>query len=257
MDDKLSEQDAEQGQPLPAEVAELPTFKTMKPAKVSDKADLFCKWYALIHNGTAAYQRAGLRSTQPSRQVAKLMGREIIRTYIQALRTEILTGQAMGTVSPEWVTERYREIAQVRLPDLMVEDSVSGPRWKRLDELTDAQRAAIASIQLSTPKPRKSEDDSLPVPPSIVGYTLYPKPDALAALARFAGMNKDTVRHDHAHTVRGKVKGLFQFVAGNAPTSETVARLRARHGNAGARVIEHDSGVAEADQRTVRRLRGV
>lgn len=257
MNDTESDQTPEITDALPAEINELPEFKTTEPPKLKGKAALFCKWYALVGNGVIAYERAGLVSKKPARQAHKLLGREIVRAYVQALRTEIVTGQAMGRVSPEWVTERYRDIAAVRVADLMVHDPVAGPRWKELGELTEVERGAICEIILSQSKVKDDEGNVTLGPARITGYRLYPKPDALAALARFAGMNKDTVKHDHAHTVRGKVKGVFQFVAQSPATSETVARLRAKHGNAGARVIEHDTGAEVADPRELRKLRGV
>ena len=260
MHDNLSEHDAltpgELATVSPAEITTLPEFKTTPPAKLSDKVVLFCKWYALIGNAKLAYERSGHVSVRPAQQANKLMGREIVQAFVSALRGEILTGKAAGSVGPDWIKARYSEIAAVRLPDLMEHDEVEGPRWKGLSELTDVQRAAIASISLSHPKIKDKEGVTTLGPARITGYTLYPKPDALAALARFEGMNKDTVKHDHAHTVRGKVQGIFKFVAGHSDQSETVARLRKQHGRAGARVIEHDPTPSTPDVRPLRIRRG-
>jgi hypothetical protein len=195
----------------------------------------------------------------------KVRKREPVRAYIEALRLELETGQALGEVSPAWVAERYRAIAQVREADLVVEDPNTGPRWKQLSELTPIERAAIAKVSIRKAgqrrrKPRQSEQEAeqegeVLGRAEIDGYTLYPATEALNALARFAGMHRDQVRHDHA--IHGTVEGLFKFVAGREATSETCARLRAKHGSAGARIIEHKPHLEPADPRALRKLKGV
>jgi hypothetical protein len=243
----------------PADLDQLPEFATPEPAELDARSILFAKWYAVVQDKKIAYERAGGTGKYAGNHGLRMLRRMHVQAYVTALRNEIVTGKAMGTVSPEWVTQRYREIAQVRLPDLMVDDEIAGPRWKRLAELTDVQRAAICKIIVSRPKVKAAKDavavEIEIAKPMITGYEIYPKPEALAALARIAGMNKDKVLHDHAHAHR--VDGIFRFVAGRPQTSETVARLRAKHGRAGARVIEHDATPALADLRPLATLRGV
>jgi hypothetical protein len=130
-------------------------------------------------------------------------------------------------VTPEWIAERYRAIASVSAADLWIQEGDSR-RQKRPDELTEDEREAIAEIKIITPKNGKGE---------VAGeqqfqYRLHSRKDALDALSRMLGLNKALVEHEHRHDVRA----VFEFVARSEATSETVARLRAKHGTAGARV---------------------
>jgi hypothetical protein len=235
--------------------AELPGFVTPPPKGMKESIATFCKWYALTHNGSLAFERAGRSSRNPGTQASKMRKREDVRAYIAALEAELDNGRAFLNVSAEFVTQRYMAIAGVSITDLTYRDAVTGARcWRQPEDLTPIQRAAIKTIQIT--KPKAGKDEPL-LPAEISGYELYPATDALAALARIAGLNKDTVKHDHAHTVKGKVQGLFRFVAGREATSETTARLRARHGNAGARIIDHEPQDATAEPRALARLRGV
>lgn len=253
------------GGELPSEVTSLPAFKTPPPRGMREREARFCRWYVVVQNGTLAALRAGYSVKHADSMACKVRKREPVRAYIEALRLELETGQALGEVSPAWVAERYRAIAQVREADLIVEDPETGPRWKQLSELTPVERSAIAKVSIRRAgkrrrKPGQSEQEAeqegeVLGRAEIDGYTLYPATEALNALARFAGMHRDQVRHDHA--VHGSVKGLFQFVAGREATSETVARLRAKYGAAGARVIEHDSDTLAADPRALRKLKGI
>jgi hypothetical protein len=243
----------------PVEVGHLPPFKTPKPTGMSDQIATFCRWYAVVPNGALAYTKAGFSPRGANRQAYKVRRREPVRAYIAALQHELASGETVGTVTREWVTDRYRAMAEVKGTDYVTDDGQGSTRWKRPDELTEVQRAAVREVRLTRIKPVMREGVELePERLVICGYDLHATGDALLALRQLQGFDAaHTVKVDHQHQHSHKVAGLFRFVAGREGRSETVARLRARHGNAGARVIEHDPGPERADPRALRQLKGV
>jgi hypothetical protein len=227
---------------------------------MSDQVATFCRHYAVDPNGTRAAKLAGFTQSNAKHQAIRLRKRSTVQAFIAALQHELATGQTVGSVTREWVTDRYRAIAEVRGGDFvtLADDGVS-PRWKRLDELTEVQRLAVRSVRLRT-IPAESDESGYEITPArteIAGYDLLNPAEALMALRELDGMDRQLVKVQHDHRHRGQVSSIFRYVASQPATSETSARLRAQHGTGGARVIEHDEGPALADQRTVRPLKGV
>jgi hypothetical protein len=237
----------------------LPPFKTPRPVELNEQQATFCKWYALIGKGKEAALKAGYSLLNAKNQSTGLKKRETVRTYIRALQNELATGQTVGAVSREWVVDQYRGMAEVRGDQFTtVENGIT--RYKRPDELTEVQRLAVREVRIAHVKATYSKEGDLlsPAHDVVTGYDLYDAHDALVALRQLEGMDRQKVQVDHTHRHNHRVAGLFKFVAERQITSETTARLRARHGNAGARVIEHEPQAPMlADQRALRVLKGV
>lgn len=245
------------------------TFQTPTPPTIAGWHVDFCKWYALIGNGKLAYERCRGETGGSASSAHRLLRRVDIQAYVAALRAELAGSRALARVSSSNVTSRYNAIANVRHGDRFVRDPerAGGWRCRQWDELTRIEQAAVQRVHFGDePKRTKAKakvEDDAPDPETvwkreIIDYTLYAAPDALAALARLGGLNRDTVKHAHDHEHRGRVDGTFAFIAQNERTSETSARLRARHGTGGARIIDvTPQAPAIADQRPLRKLRGV
>lgn len=195
------------------------------------------------------------------------MRREDVRTYAESLRAEVHeSGTVLLPGSRDWIRARYISIASVSAADLITRDDDTGQlRWKTPDELTPAQRAAIADVQLATIGARSSSKSSRTdaaasgqvkdaltdgEPPAIVvtGYKLHSAAAALDALARVEGMHAPAPAQHH----RVSVRHVFEAVARSEATSETSARIRSAQASAGATI---EGEVAEV--RPLARLRGV
>jgi len=238
-------------------------LKTPPPIGLPDRFAIFCRTYVIERNAgkaavAAGYSQKGAHATANRIRNGVKYG-EKIRAYIAALELEAAGGGESslppGDYSPEWVRRRYAAIARVSPADLLIGDGSGGYRWKLPEELNEAERAAVCEILLEKPpklERQKNQDkapDVLLDPlPRVAGYKLHSSKDALDALARVQGMNKATVEHGGSVDIRA----LFRVADQSPERSETSARLRAQHGNAGARIID-----VTPDQRAVTRLRGV
>lgn len=242
-------------------------FKTDRPPNLSERFACFAEWHALDGNGKRAAERVGISSGQAAKRAVLWMRREDVRTYAESLRAEVHeSGTVLLPGSRDWIRARYISIASVSAADLITRDDDTGQlRWKTPDELTPAQRAAIADVQLSELRPRSSRnstrkggepepqvqnDRTLEAAPTIVvtGYKLHSAAAALDALARVEGMHAPAPAQRHQVNVRH----VFEAVARSEATSETSARIRSAHVPAGS-IIEGEA----AEVRPLRKLRGV
>jgi hypothetical protein len=196
---------------------------------------LFAEAYVLERQGSKAARAAGYSTKSARVQAHRLLRREPIRAYIDALKNALEAQHAeiatRPEVTPEWIRDRYCSIASVSAADFVTPDDAGRLRWKRPDELTADQRAAVAEIKVARPRRGESDDFGL----KIAGYKLYSARDATDALARISGMHRETVTHHHAVDVRA----VFELAARSEATSETSARLRAKHGHAGAPYLDY------------------
>ena len=209
-------------------------FSADPPLPLSPQHKLFAEAYVVEKQGSKAARAAGYSVKSARVQAHRLLRRENVRAYIEALKNALKAQRAeiasRPEVTPEWIAGRYRSIASVSAADFVTPDDAGRLRWKRPDELTADQRAAVAEIKVARPRRGESGDGGL----QIAAYRLHSSKDATDALARISGMHRETVTHHHAVDVRA----VFALVARSEATSETSARIRAKHGNAGARYLD-------------------
>lgn len=246
-------------------------FKVDRPPALPEHLAVFAEWYSLDPNGKRAAEKAGISEGTAGKRAVEWLRRDNVRAYLHALQSEIdATGTVLLPGSREWIRARYISIASVSAADLLTRDEITGQlRWKLPDELSPAQRAAIADVELRTIAPkstrkasrnstRENGDESGQVQRDatdaegarivVTGYKLHSAAAALDALAKVEGMMRpaDTAPREV------NVRHVFEAVARSEDTSETSARIRSAHGTAGA-VIEGEA----AEVRPLRRLRGV
>jgi Terminase small subunit len=209
-------------------------FSIDPPIPLSPQHKLFAEAYVLEKQGSKAARAAGYSVKSARVQAHRLLRREPIRAYINALKNALEVQRAevasRPEVTPEWIRDRYCSIASVSAADFVTPDDAGRLRWKRPDELTADQRVAVAEIKTERRGRKVNDEGGL----KIAGYKLHSSKDATDSLARIQGMGRETVTHHHAVDVRA----VFELAARSADTSETAARLRAKYGNAGARVVD-------------------
>ena len=204
------------------------TGRTAPRSNLSVRQRRFAEHYAIENNGAAAARAAGYSRESAKVTASRLLQRVDVRAYITTLQTERLAGRNAGNgpVTREWVTEKYRAIANANLADYLTADRRGGFRWKDPDELTAAQRDAVAAVKLE-PSRGKGGDGGL----RVAGYKLYPARPALAALERLGGVqNKVTIEGRHADKFSG-----FAFEVPTEPVSRTSERRSGRKSHTAAR----------------------
>jgi phage terminase small subunit len=144
-----------------------------------------------------------------------LLRREDIQAYLRDSAEKVALGAG---ATPDELTERYRDIADVTPLDFLIEEG-GEMRFKRPSELTAEQRYAVADLKVKTYKDRATGELR-----QSFEYRFEDRSRARDSLARIAGMFRDRVEVEHS----GQMQALFQFVASNPQTSETSARLRAK-----------------------------
>lgn len=209
-------------------------FAVDPPLPLNPKQMAFAECYVVEGKGSRAAIAAGYSPRSARLQAHRLLHREDVRAYIEALKNALEAQRAEAAsrpeITPEWIADRYRSIASVSAADFVTPDENGKLRWKQPDELTPDQRASVAEIKIER-RGRKFDDEG---GLKISGYKLYSAKEATDALARISGMHRETVTHHHAVDVRA----VFELAARSGATSETSARLRAKHGHAGARFID-------------------
>ena len=203
------------------------TFQTIPPPSLSMSAKRFAECYVIENNGAAAARAAGYSPRSAKVTASRLLARVDVRAYIATLKAEHPTGRNAGNgpVTREWVTEKYKAIANASLADYLTADPSGGFRWKDPDELTDAQRDAVAAVKLE-PSRGKGGAGGL----RVAGYKLYPARPALAALERLGAVqNKVAIAGRHADKLGG-----FAFVVPTEPVSRTSERRSRRKSHTAA-----------------------
>lgn len=186
-----------------------------------------CQWIAVGKSGREAAILAGYSEASAATTGPRVARNPASIAYIQALRAELADEDK---ASPANVLERYRLMGFTDSSSLLVRDGETGDwRYKRPDELTVGEKAAIKSIQIRTWKEKgKPAKKGKPAEPDrtvqTFEYTLHDQKAALDSMARVFGMNRDKVEHEHTH----RIEAMFKFIAENPQTSETLARINAR-----------------------------
>jgi phage terminase small subunit len=207
------------------------TFNSPLPNSLSERQRRFAEVYVLENNGAASARAAGYAHGSAKVAAARLLRRVDVQAYLQILRADLEAKRAEMRANPpvtaEWIAARYQAMASVSAADLWIREG-SSRRQKRPDELTDNERAAIASLKII---PAKLNKDGTTTEQQFQ-YRLYNQAAALKALSRLLGVDNNRPTRER----QCEDGPSFDFTVSSEATSETVARLRAKYGNAGARI---------------------
>ncbi|WP_430900493.1 MULTISPECIES: terminase small subunit [unclassified Paraflavitalea] len=145
------------------------------PKLQQERHESFAQYYSVHGNGTKAALEAGYSKKSAHAQATRLLKDAKIRLRISELKTQ--TFQKLE-VNREVV---LREITRVGLSDIRNYFNSDGT-IKPLDQLTDDQAAAIASIEFTLPKStgKKTSKQTL----TIASFKLSDKLKALEMLAK-------------------------------------------------------------------------
>jgi phage terminase small subunit len=166
------------------------TSKSSRPVSLKDSHRRFANCYVLEKSGAAAARAAGYAPRSAKVAASRLLRRKDVRAYIENLRAEFEAERAESEAHPpvtaEWIAARYQAIASVSAADLWIQEG-SSRRQKRPDELTENERAAIASLKIIPSK--RNKDGS--ISEQQFQYRLYSQAAALKALSRLLGVENN------------------------------------------------------------------
>lgn len=153
--------------------------KSLKTYGLNFKQIKWADYYFISMNATDAYKRSyGVDQTTAENGGSRLLRHPKVRLYLQE---KLKKRQAKSIVTLNKIENEYSKIAFSSLYDMFEEAETGQLQLKRGEKLSEEQKAAMQSIQLT-----KNRDGSISVK-----FKLYNKLDALNSLARMKGGFKD------------------------------------------------------------------
>ncbi len=206
-------------------------FRTPTPPGLNEKQAELCR--ILVRDNCSQREaaiRAGYEEKAASVVGGKVLGRELARSYVKALRAEVAEGT---TASAEHVTEKIRRSAMFTPLDFVTRDEETGlRRFKHPEELSPEQRDAVKDLRVFTSLNKATGEIE-----QRFEYVFDDRSKNRELLARVLGMLVE--KQEITHGGKVEVSGLFKFAASSPHTSETSARVKARMAGRGTgRVIE-------------------
>lgn len=203
--------------------------------ELTERQGRFVCLVVLDSNGSAAARDAGFSARSAGAMANKLLKNGRVVKRIEELRAEL---RDRYSATADNIIERYRKMAMGDPVSLVVIDSETGlSRFKTPDELTDDERGMISDVAIRTRTTTDSE--GVERTHQQFTYKLVNVKDALDSLSRTFGLFRDKIEHEHHH----KITALFEYVAANPASSETVAMLDAKY--KGKALIDGQTGVVE------------
>lgn len=127
-------------------------------AGLTPKQAAFCEQYIVDLNGTQAAIRAGYTAKTASVQAARLLANAKIQAYIQQLKQQ---QQTRTQITADWVIQQLANIAGADGSAYTTVDANGAIKYTPTDQLSPAQRAAIAGIKPTMAGPEIKTYDRL------------------------------------------------------------------------------------------------
>ena len=159
--------------------------------KLTPRQEKFIEEYLKLDNATQAAINAGYSAKTARKIAAENLTKPVIEAKIQRRRQEL----AKNTITPEWVLERYKEIAGANMK-VYSRWGPGGVTLKDSDELTEEEAAAVSEVSQATSKYGSN-----------VKFKLHDKVKALDSIAKTLGMFVE--KHEHSGGGGGPIELVF------------------------------------------------
>ena len=127
-------------------------------AGLTPKQAAFCDQYLIDLNATQAAIRAGYTAKTATVQGARLLANAKVQAYLQQLKQQ---QQTRTQITSDWVLQQLVQIATANGSDYLTIDAKGQVKYTPTDQLTAAQKAAIAGIKPTMAGPEIKTYDRL------------------------------------------------------------------------------------------------
>lgn len=127
-------------------------------AGLTPKQAAFCDQYLIDLNATQAAIRAGYSAKTAFVQASKMLSNPKIQAYIERRKKE---QQTRTQITSDWVIQQLVQIATANGSDYLTIDAKGQIKYTPTDQLTAAQKAAIAGIKPTMAGPEIKTYDRL------------------------------------------------------------------------------------------------